>query len=233
MKADKPFVSAIIVGAGNGTRMGGMNKALIKIGDKTAFRMVLLAFDECDTVDELVVVCRDEAEMKPDCEGITKPIRFAKGGKTRAMSVSNGVKAASGKSDFYCIHDCARPLVTADIIDNTVKAAFSIGAATACGPVNDTIKYVDKESGTVYTPQRDRLVAVQTPQAFEKKLYKVAVAVGEKDGITATDDTTLAEHAGFKVEYVESATPNFKLTRTEDVLLARLLVKKAERDGQQ
>ena len=231
MKADKPFVSAIIVGAGNGTRMGGTNKALIKIGEKTAFRMVLEAFCSASTVDEIVVVCRNKEEMLPDAEGCIKPIRYTLGGKTRADSVNNGVNEASGKVGFFCIHDCARPLVTAQIIDSVVTAAMEKGAATACGAVNDTIKYVDKESGTVYTPDRSKLIAVQTPQVFEAKLYKIAVALGQKDGVSATDDTTLAEHAGFKVEYVESATPNFKLTRSEDVYLARLLVKLAEKEG--
>ncbi len=232
MKADKPYVSAIIVGAGNGTRMGGKNKALIKIGEKTAFRMVLDAFAAATTVDEVVVVCREEAELSPEAEGFTKPISFVKGGKTRAESVANGVKKAKGKSEFYCIHDCARPLVTPQIIDGVVNAAFEKGAATACAPVNDTIKYVNKENGTVYTPDRSCLVGVQTPQVFEKKLYKISAALAIKDGISATDDTTLAEHAGFKVEYVESATPNFKLTRSEDVYLARLLVRLSEKEGQ-
>ncbi|MBE6678194.1 MAG: 2-C-methyl-D-erythritol 4-phosphate cytidylyltransferase [Ruminococcaceae bacterium] len=231
MKADKPFVSAIIVGAGNGTRMGGKNKALIKIGDKSAFRMVLEAFCAAETVDELVVVCRDKEEMLPDAADCTKPIRYTLGGKTRGESVMNGVKAAKNSAAFYCIHDCARPLVTAQIIDSVVSAALEKGAATACGPVNDTVKYVDRENGTVYTPDRSKLIAVQTPQVFEARLYKISAALGEKDGITATDDTTLAEHAGFKVEYVESPTPNFKLTRSEDVYLARLLVKLSEKEG--
>lgn len=232
MKADKPFVSAIIVGAGNGTRMGGKNKALIKIGEKTAFRMVVEAFDTSATVDEMVVVCRDEAEMAREVEGIGKPLRFVLGGRSRAESVSNGVKAAKKGSAFYCIHDCARPLVTPQIIDAVVTAAMEKGAATACGPVNDTVKYVDRENGTVYTPDRSRLVAVQTPQVFESKLYLISTALAARDGVTATDDTTLAEHAGFTVQYVESETPNFKLTRNEDVYLARLLVKLSEKEVQ-
>ena len=232
MKADKPFVSAVIVGAGNGTRMGGKNKALIKIGEKTAFRLVLEAFEKSSTVDELVVVCRDAEEMKTQSEGITKRISYVKGGKTRSESVSNGIKACKRGSEFYCIHDCARPLVTAQIIDSVVSAAFKKGAATACAPVNDTVKYVDRESGTVYTPDRSRLIAVQTPQVFESKLYLISAAMAKKDGVSATDDTTLAEHAGFAVEYVESATPNFKLTRTEDVYLARLIAKLSEKEGQ-
>lgn len=231
MKADKPNVSAIIVGAGSGTRMGGKNKALIKIGDKTAFRLVAEAFFNSKTVDELVVVCRSEEEMRPEVADLSgKPIKFVSGGATRADSVQNGVKAAK-KARFYCIHDCARPLVTSELIDGVVNAALKSGAATACGPVNDTVKFVSKDHGTVYTPDRECLVAVQTPQVFEAEVYRISAAMAKKDGYTSTDDTALAEHAGFKVDYVKSETPNFKLTRTEDVLLARLLLKLSEKEG--
>ena len=233
MKADKPFVTAVIVGAGNGTRMGGVNKALIKIGEKTAFRMVLDAFGEADCIDEIVVVCRDTEEMKKASEGFNaKPIAYTLGGNTRTQSVWNGVAAASRKSKFYCIHDCARPLVTAEIIEAVTAAAIKTGTATACTPVTDTIKYVDSEKGTVYTPTRSNLLALQTPQVFEVRLYTVSAAVAKKDGFVATDDTAIAEHAGFKVEYVLTDKNNLKLTSTEDVLIARYIEQKRRKDMQ-
>ncbi len=232
MKADKPFITAVIVGAGNGTRMGGVNKALIKIGDKTAFRMVLDAFGEAESISEIVVVCRDAAEMEKASEGFSaKPLRFTLGGKTRTQSVFNGVGAASRKCAFYCIHDCARPLVTAEIIDTVTAAAIKTGAATACTPVTDTIKYVDTEKGTVYTPTRANLLALQTPQVFEAKLYTLAAALAKKDGFMATDDTAIVEHAGFKVEYVQTDKSNLKLTCTEDVLIARYIEQKRRKES--
>lgn len=233
MKADKPFVTAVIVGAGNGTRMGGVNKALIKIGEKNAFRMVLDAFGEADCIDEIVVVCRDTEEMERESQGFDKkPLTFTLGGNTRTRSVFNGVAAANRKSAFYCIHDCARPLVTADIINKVTEAAIKSGAATACTPVTDTIKYVDSEKGTVYTPNRSNLLALQTPQVFEARLYTAAAAVAKKDGFAATDDTAIAEHAGFKVEYVLTDKSNLKLTSTEDVLIARYIEQKRRKDTQ-
>ncbi len=227
MKAKRPFVTAVIVGAGSGTRMGGVNKALIKIGDKTAFRMVLDAFGEAECIDEIVVVCRDTEEMAAASEGFDKkPVSYALGGKSRTQSVFNGVAAASRKAEFYCIHDCARPLVTADIINEVTAAAIKTGAATACTPVTDTVKYVDKEKGTVYTPNRSNLLALQTPQVFEARLYTAAAAMAKKDGFAATDDTAIAEHAGFKVEYVITDKSNLKLTSAEDVLIARYIEQK-------
>lgn len=234
MKADKPYVCAIIVGAGSGTRMGGVNKPMIKIGDKTAFRMVLEAFGQAQCIDEIVVVCRDIKEMEAESAFFdAKPISFTLGGSTRAESVGNGVKAASKKTAFYCIHDCARPLVTPQIIEAVVSAAFENGAATACTPVTDTIKYVNSENGSVYTPDRKMLVAVQTPQVFEARLYTAALAVAKRDGYMSTDDTSIAEHAGFKVEYVETDKSNLKLTSVEDVYTARFIEMRRRKEQQQ
>lgn len=234
MKAEKPFVSAVIVGAGSGARMGGVNKALIRIGEKTAYRLVLEAFDAAVSVDEVVVVCRDEKELAGESAFFTaKPLRFTQGGATRAQSVKNGVKAASGRAAFYCIHDCARPLVTADIINAVVRAAFEKGAATACTPVTDTIKYVNEDSGVVYTPERKRLYAVQTPQVFEARLYGISVSAAERDGYFSTDDTAIVEHAGFKVRYVETDKSNIKLTSAEDVYTARYIWQRRQKEKAQ
>ncbi len=233
MRADKPYVTAIIAGAGNGTRMGGVNKAFIKIGEKTGFRMVMEAFSSCSVVDEIVVVCRDTAPYEEELAEMGLSVTFAKGGQTRTRSVMNGVAAASKKSEFFCIHDCARPLVTPEIIEAVVKAAFEKGAACACTPVTDTIKYVDRETGTTYTPERKHLLALQTPQVFARDVYTVSAAMAVKDGLAATDDTTLAEHAGFKVEYVETDKTNIKLTSVEDVYVARLTEARRRKEKEQ
>ncbi len=224
MKADKPYVTAIIAGAGSGTRMGGVNKAFIKIGEKTAFRMVMEAFSSSSVIDEIVIVCRDKTPYKKELENFDGiKVRFAEGGRTRTQSVMNGVKAASSKSKFFCIHDCARPLVTKEIIETVVGVAMEKGAATACTPVTDTVKYIDKETGTIYTPDRSKLYALQTPQVFASDIYKIAAAMAKKDEFTATDDTAIAEYAGFKVEYVETDKSNIKLTSVEDVYTARFI----------
>ncbi len=233
MKADKPYVTAIIAGAGNGTRMGGVNKAFIKIGEKTAFRMVMEAFSSCAVIDEIVVVCQDKTPYEKELAEMGLTVTFAKGGKTRTQSVMNGVKAASRKSEFYCIHDCARPLISPEIIEAVIMAAFEKGAACACTPVTDTIKYVDRETGTVYTPERKKLLSLQTPQVFAKNVYTIAAAMAVKDGLSATDDTTLAEHAGFSVEYVETDKSNIKLTSAEDVYVARVIEARRRKEKEQ
>lgn len=231
MSAERPFVSAVIVGAGSGTRMGGVNKALIKIGEKTAFRMVLEAFESASCIDEVVVVCRSAAELEEESAFFAaKPLKFAAGGATRADSVKNGIAAASARAAFYCIHDCARPLVTPAIIESAVSAAFEKGAAAVCTPVTDTVKYVNGENGTVYTPERKHLFAVQTPQVFEAKMYTASLAVAKRDRYVSTDDTSIVEHAGFKVQYVETDGSNIKLTKAEDVFTARFIEQRRRKE---
>ena len=149
-----------------------------------------------------------------------KNISFAPGGKTRTESVMNGVLYA-GNTDIVCIHDCARPFITAENIDDVVNAVYETGASCACKAVTDTIKYTDEKGTVQYTPKRDRLIAVQTPQVFRKDIYLVAAAMGKKNKLTATDDTTLAEAAGFKVKYVNIGDNNDKLTTAEDIKRAK------------
>lgn len=221
-------VSGVIVAAGNGSRMGGLSKPEILLDGVSLFARVLKAFD-ASCVKEIVVVCGDN---RPRLEKIAselqpaKPVRFCAGGKTRTASVFNGVNACEGKHLLICVHDCARPFVTPEIIDAVVEGARQNGAATACCPVTDTIKYVDTEHHAVYTPAREHLVALQTPQVFRRDFYQVAYAVASKSGKGAsyTDETAMLEAAGATVSYVQTDAHNMKITLREDLTLARAIV---------
>lgn len=230
---NKRRVTAVIVAAGTGQRMGGVEKPLIKLGHGTVFSMVLDAFEKCETVTDIVVVCRDSTRLAPIAINYKKKnISFAPGGKTRTESVMNGVLYA-GNTDIVCIHDCARPFITAENIDEVVNAVYETGASCACKAVTDTIKYTDEKGNVEYTPKRDRLIAVQTPQVFRKDIYLVAAAMGKKNKLTATDDTTLAEAAGFKVKYVNIGDNNDKLTTAEDIkrAKARIFLEERTKEG--
>lgn len=225
-------VSAVIVAAGNGTRMGGVSKPEIRLDGKSLFQRVLEAFD-ASCVKEIVVVC---GENRSRLEEIAKeahpkkPVRFCKGGKVRSESVFNGVNACEKASLLVCVHDCARPFVTPEIIDAVVGEARQTGAATACAPVTDTIKYVDPEQHAIYTPKREHLVALQTPQVFRRDFYEVAYALATRKGSSFTDETAMLEAADVSVAYVHTDSRNIKLTTREDLTLARaiLVVQKAK-----
>lgn len=230
MKTDS--VCGIIVAAGSGTRMGGVSKPEIKLNGKTLFERVLEAF-LASPVDEIVVVGGENLPRLRLLAGRYSPavpLRFCEGGKTRSESVFAGVCQASPGVSYACVHDCARPFVTSEIISAVIEGAKKTGAATACSPVTDTIKFVDTEHKTVYTPKRDYLLAIQTPQVFKKESYTVAYALAVKQGGVFTDETSMLEAAGATVEYVQTDPRNIKLTTKEDILLARamLLVEKAK-----
>ena len=108
---------AIIVAAGSGRRMGGVSKPNIKLLGKTLFEYVLSAFDK-SLVDGIVVVVNEENEksLRELANGFKKPITLVRGGETRAESVFNGISACED-ADIICVHDCARPFITKEIIN--------------------------------------------------------------------------------------------------------------------
>ena len=219
---NKPTVSAVIVAAGSGTRMGGVSKPLIELGGKTVLERVLDAVSAAETVDDIVLVCRKNDEINTILSRCKKPVVTVEGGATRTESVKNGAMAS--KSDFLCFHDCARPFIKSGDIDRVVNAALSCGAASACAPEYNTVKYLDADRRVIFTPERDRLIAVQTPQVLRRDIYLVSLATALKNDTRSTDETTLAELAGFTVDYIDIGSYNFKLTDAADVKRAKAMI---------
>lgn len=217
------FVSAVIVSAGNSSRMGGVNKQFLEIGNMSVIARSIEAFQECSLIDEIVVVTRetDIYTIKEIVEkyGFSKVSVVVEGGETRQLSVYNGVCACSEKADFVAIHDGARPLVTEKVIVDTLSVAIDCGAATTGVKVKDTLKVVNELNDIISTPDRNVMRAVQTPQIFSKTLYLKAVenVPNSKD---FTDDCMLIEANGDKVKFVDGDYENVKITTPEDVALA-------------
>ena len=218
--------AGIIVAAGSGTRMGGVSKPNIKILGVTLFEYVLKAFFQ-SMADDIVVVCsKDNIEsLKEIAAGYNKEISFVLGGSTRAESVFNGITAA--KADIACVHDCARPFITACLIDQTIKTAAEKGASCLCSPITDTVKHKDPQTGIVSTPNRDNMFAVQTPQCFKTEHYLNAKAKAGESYRSFTDETSLLEAAGVEVEYIKTSCTNIKLTTVDDIPIAEILMKRA------
>jgi len=140
------------------------------------------------------------------------------GGRTRAESVRNGLAAVPAEATIVCVHDAARPLASAElfrrVIDAVTTGADGVVPAIA---VADTIKLVDGDGTVVDTPPRERLVAVQTPQAFRAAVLRRAHAAG----LDGTDDASLVEHLGGRVVAVPGEAWNGKITTPEDLDRAR------------
>ena len=225
---DKIFVSAIIVAAGNSTRMGlGKSKQFIELCGEPVIKHTLWAFEISDVIDSVVVVCREQDEN--DIKSVIRGGGFGKvkavvyGGKTRDISVNNGVLACDERTTHFAIHDGARPLVSQEDIKAVVNEAVRCKAAALGTPVTDTIKIVDKDNIIISTPDRSTLRAVQTPQVFERTLYLKALAKGSNKGIT--DDCQLVESIGEKVKIVIGSEKNIKLTTQNDIIIAESILK--------
>ena len=146
-------------------------------------------------------------------------------GDSRADSVRNGIGACSENSKYYAIHDGARPLITVEEIERVVEAAFDTGAATLGTSVKDTIKVVDGFNIIESTPIRSQLRAVQTPQVFERDLYRFALENAGDNLINFTDDCSLIENMGGEVLVVKGNEENIKLTTPIDIVIAESILK--------
>lgn len=224
------FVSAIIVAAGSSTRMGTADsKQFIPLLDKPAIAYTLSAFESCDLIREIILVCREQDMPRireiADAIGCQKLTALVPGGETRQDSVCNGIAAADPQANYFAIHDGARPLITVEEIERVTEAAFETGAATLGTSVTDTIKLVNGYNVIESTPLRSQLRAVQTPQVFEKDLYTFALENAGDNFINFTDDCALIEHMGGEVEVVKGNKENIKLTTPVDVIIAESILK--------
>ena len=215
---------AVLLAAGNSTRMGGSrSKVLEELGGRPALCRSLEVLDRCPLIGEICLVCReqDRADMLPLTSGLATPVRVVPGGAQRQDSVEQGVEALTGPWEYVAIHDGARPLVTEEVLAAVCRDAMAHGAATAAVPSKDTCKLADEAGFVAATPARDRLWAVQTPQAFSLALYREALGKARAAGQSYTDDCQLIEAAGGKVKLTMGDYRNIKLTTPEDLLAAR------------
>ena len=217
------YCGAVIVAAGSASRMGGVDKVMAPLGGEPMVVKAVRAFQECDAIREIVVVTRPDliVPIMDLCHSFSKVTMVIAGGASRPESVDLGLNALSDKVRLAAIHDGARPLITVEVIDRTVRAANSYGAAAPAVPVKDTIKVV--EGGVVRsTPERRRLYGVQTPQVFDYDLLRGALKKAAADGLAITDDCSAVEHMGMSVKIVEGDERNIKVTTPVDLKVAQL-----------
>ena len=216
---------AVIVAAGSASRMGGIDKIMADLGGEPVIRRTVRNFQECDAISEIVIVTREDLILPVTnaCAGMDKVTAVVAGGKSRPESVANGLSALSDKVKLAAIQDGARPFAGWRLIDRTVRAANTYGAAAPAIPVKDTIKVV--HGGIVKeTPDRASLNAVQTPQVFDLDLLRGALKKAAQDGAQITDDCSALERMGMSVKIVEGDERNIKITTPMDLKIAELLL---------
>ena len=219
------YCGAVIVAAGTASRMGGIDKVMAPLKGEPMIVHTVRTFQQCDTIREIVIVTRQDLLQKIMglCRDFDKVTAVVVGGSDRPESVQNGLNALSKKVKLAAIQDGARPLITWQVVDRTVRAANAYGAAAPGIPVKDTIKVTGNGVVTA-TPDRSRLQAIQTPQVFDFDILRGALKKAKDDDAQITDDGSAVERIGMKVKIVEGDERNIKVTTPMDLKIAELFM---------
>ena len=223
MKDNQQKVGAIIVAAGRGERMGGVDKMFALLSGKPVLARVIDVFHRCLSVSQIVVVVTEESVER--CQqlvaeqGWHKVTEVCPGGRRRQDSVAAGLSRLKS-CHWVVIHDGARPLVTEELIERGLVEARETGAAVAAVPVSDTIKVAGDDRIVQETPPRGNLWAVQTPQVFR---YDIINQAYHQATAEVTDDASLVERLGYKVKLYMGSYDNIKITTPDDLALAQVL----------
>lgn len=225
-------VTAVIAAAGSSTRMGGQNKLLRELLGKPVLAYTLLAFEKNDLINNIVICCRDiDIESYRElCNkySIKKVSDIIEGGKSRTESVYNGVLCCKN-SDIIAIADGARPLITDDVITNTIKSAIENGAAAPVIKLKDSIKKV-QDGKIIENVERQSVMIVQTPQVFNTIIIKTALKMAIKENYELTDDCSAVEKIGVLVTAVNGSNENIKITTEEDIVIAEAFLKNRQKE---
>jgi len=219
-----PKLGVVIVAAGGGQRMSGVNKRFAPLGGKPLLAWSVDTCHRCNLVQQIVLVLNDKdliRGQKLKGERGWSKVTICLGGTRRQDSVREGLRQIRD-CDWVMIHDGARPFLTLDLIEDGLKVARETGAAIAAVPVKDTIKLADDARLIGETVQRDRLWAAQTPQIFS---FDVITKSYENLSAEVTDDAAAVERLGYKVKLYMGAYSNIKVTTPEDLALARIIAK--------
>ncbi len=222
------FNSAIIVAAGNGTRAstGEITKQMIPLLGIPVVARTVSIFEQCKFINEIIIVAKKEEISSYEAfkgeYGWKKIAAVVPGSDTRQLSVLEGFKKISDKSEFVYIHDAARCLVTEKNIADVGHAACFHGAAFAARRASETIRIEDNQK--MSTLDRSKIWLAQTPQVFMTELYRASAYSALKSNFTATDDVMLAEAAGFEAVAVDCGGQNMKITDPYDFAVAEAIL---------
>ena len=225
-------VGVVVPAAGFGSRMGSATpKQYLTLAGKPILVHTLAAVLACPEIAAVVVaVAADQldhlATLLDQHFSATDraKILVTTGGATRQLSVRAGIQALPPAIDTILVHDAARPLITPERIKACIEAIHQHGAAIVAVPVNDTLKLARPDMVIGKTIDRTHLFRAQTPQGASKALFAKAYAQADRDGFAGTDEASLLEHAGIEVVIVSGEESNIKITRPDDLKIARRLL---------
>ncbi len=224
--------AALIAAGGTGTRSGRQaGKQLASLAGRPIVGHAIAAFAAADSIGLIVLVCHPDrvgeyAQAVAVYSGDT-PLVVVAGGENRQASVAAGLARIDDSWGIVVVHDGARPLVTAELIDKTVEALMQqvdLDGVIVGHPAYDTLKEVEGDR-VVGTPDRSRYWAVQTPQVFRAAALRSAHAQAGTHAAPATDDAALVESCGGRICVIEGPRDNMKVTVSEDFAIAEAILR--------
>jgi 2-C-methyl-D-erythritol 4-phosphate cytidylyltransferase len=225
------MISALIVAAGKGLRMGAaQRKQYLRLCDRPLLVHTLQVFDQCPEIQTILVVVPQtemdfcEKEILP-AASLKNRVKLIAGGPRRQDSVFNGLQYLGDGQGVVLIHDGVRPLVPVALIQACIRGAMQWGACIPAVQAVDTLKQVDTLGNILRTMPRESICMAQTPQAFSLPIILRAHQEARRLGREATDDASLVEALGLPVHVISGSRENIKLTTPEDLAYAETLLK--------
>jgi 2-C-methyl-D-erythritol 4-phosphate cytidylyltransferase len=229
----------LIPAAGMGKRMGAsINKQYLQLAGMPIVARTISVFENAPFIDGIFLVtpadeipyCREHVV---EAHGFRKVLEIVPGGKERQNSVMNGLRALerhAGEHDVVLIHDGVRPLISRELLKESIEVARGCDGALVAVPAKDTIKTV-RDGLVVATPDRETLWQAQTPQCFRFGIILAAHLAAEREDFMGTDDASLVERRGGAVRIVRGDYRNIKITTPEDIVLAEAFLAGSGQNG--
>jgi len=214
----------VIVAGGTGERFGG-HKQITVLNNKPIYQYSLDVFNDSDLIDSIYLVFPKDllVEIKNDLStyNSSKPVILCQGGETRSESVYNAIKQLDSNTKIVIIHDAVRPLIKNEHIKDLTIACQKNDGAILAHPVSDTLKK-SNDNIVDFTIDRNNLWLAETPQAFNLNLLSSCYDnIETNDRKAFTDEASLMEHFGHKIQVVHNRSENIKITKKEDLELIK------------
>ena len=221
---------AVIVAGGSGTRMNSEipKQFLLLNGKPVIMHTVSAFFASLEKPEILVVLNRQQFsywESLCELHQFKIPHQMVAGGETRFHSVKNALEKIGGDS-IVAIHDAVRPLISTEIISNAYQQALKVGNAVVAVPSKDSVRW-QKANGETQNLNRSEVFLVQTPQTFQ--LCQLKKAYEQEYSEEFTDDASVVERSGEKINLIEGNPENFKITFPSDLRIAAMLLNEKSR----
>jgi 2-C-methyl-D-erythritol 4-phosphate cytidylyltransferase len=213
-------VVCLVAAAGRGLRFGReVPKSFYPVAGRTLMARSLGSLGAWGSISRFIVMVPEgweekaEADISGNVPGLS--VTVLAGGETRQESVAKGLKTVED-AELVVVHDACRPLVSVPLVERVVTAAVRYGAAVPVLQVTDTLGRLRDEALEGIVP-RERVVGIQTPQAFKLEVLRRAFEAADDTKLRSTDESSLVLAAGYPVRVVEGERWNIKVTVKDDL----------------